>query len=318
MGNTIHALRAVCVSRKAPGGAPGAVASDAVETCLLRGAILDVPVCAVSTCERFEVYALGDVEALVNRPDVCAHDRYTGEHAAAHLFRVAAGLDSRLVGEPHILGQVRRAADLAESVGVLGSVLRGVFDRAIRCGKRARSESGLDRVTTGYADRAAARASAFLDGSRGDAIVIGTGAIAREVVAGLAADHQRRIVVAGRHAERTACFGETFGVRTTALDRLPDAMRAAAAVIAATSSPRTLVHARDVPAERRPLLIDLGMPGNIEASIAGRVGLDELAAGSCPAAPIVGHAEQIVRAHVERLVRRERRSEGVRSTERVR
>lgn len=269
------------------------------------------------TCERLEIYASGAIEhpadllraAGVHAPPAAVHTR-RGAQAIRHLLRVAAGLESRLVGEPHVLGQVRRAANAAREAGVIGDELTALFTAAVRCGRRVRSETSLGRAALTYASLAAERVVERLaDPSHARVAVIGSGAVAFEVGLDLHDRGVRDLTFVARHEGRTAVLAARLGAQSAPLADLRRVLRDVDAVITAISVQRPIVRAADLPRTPGALfVVDLGMPPNVEESAcaargAAYVGLDGLAPAQVPLSSIVEEAEDIVEDELERLTR---------------
>ena len=244
----------------------------------------------LSTCNRVEVYAevdkfhggVQDVsEALsavsgVPRDTLAAHLYVHYEDAAVqHLLAVACGLDSMVVGEGQILGQLRSGFRTAQAEGSTGRVLNELVRQALRVGKRAHSETGIDRAGQSLV-------SVGLDlaeGTVGDlagrtAMVVGAGSMAALAAATLQRRGAGRIIIANRtldHARRTA---EAVGGEALPLDRLRTGLRDADVVVTATGSVGTVVHADAVAAalalrDARPLFfLDLALPRDVDRSVA--------------------------------------------------
>jgi glutamyl-tRNA reductase len=198
--------------------------------------------------------------------------------AARHLLAVASGLESMVLGEPEILGQVRQAATLAETVGAEGAVLRRLLRAATAAGRRARQETALaaGAVSLGYATVELARnIFSSLDECR--VLVIGAGETARLAARALVERGARGIRVANRGAERRERFREEFpDAELLTFEQRLEAACTADLVVASTSAEEPVLTRRqlaDAMACRpsRPLLVvDLGVPRNVEPE-AGRV-----------------------------------------------
>lgn len=243
----------------------------------------------LSTCGRTEVYASGlhlsaltvairETLASVHPAGFAGYQaslyRLADREAAHHLFRVAAGLDSLLVGETEILGQVRRAVALARAEGSLDRLLGGTADRAVAAARRARSRSGLDRRR-----RTGAAVGAFAAGSA-RAVLVGSGEVAAEV-APILAGRVAELTVVSRTAARAAALAERVGARHAGLEELPGLLaKADLAVFAAAAQGPILTR---LPEREGPLtILDLGVPRNVEPALAAvpgvtLVGLDEVA-----------------------------------------
>jgi len=198
--------------------------------------------------------------------------------AAKHLLAVASGLESMVLGEPEILGQVRQASTLAETVGAEGAILRRLLRAAMASGKRARQETSLatGAVSLGYATVELARnIFSGLDDCR--ALLIGAGETGRLVARALVERGVRGIQVSNRGAERRERFRQEFpDAELLTFEERLEAVRSADLVVASTSAEEPVLTRRQLAeamASRpgRPLLVvDLGVPRNVEPE-AGRV-----------------------------------------------
>jgi glutamyl-tRNA reductase len=250
----------------------------------------------VSTCNRVEVYtaisrfhgAAGDVRRFM--ADLrglalgeFAHHLYDyyEERAVRHLFAVAAGVDSMVVGEAQILGQVREAFQAAQAERSVGPVLSALFNRAIKVGRRARSETGigagqLSTVTVGL--RVADGQLGGLAGRR--ALLVGAGSLARLAGRTLRQAGAGELVVANRTPAAGAALARELGGRAVPLDRVADELAAADLLIAATAGSTPTVTATTVAAalaRRGPaapgspagplVLLDLGVPRDVEPEV---------------------------------------------------
>jgi glutamyl-tRNA reductase len=249
----------------------------------------------VSTCNRVEVYAVVDgfhagladvVQVLARHSGVDSAALY--EHlyvhyasaAAEHLFRVAAGLDSMVVGESQILGQVRGAYSAAREVGTVGSTLHELVQQALRIGKRVQSETGLDKVGRSVVSEALADAEAALGGLTGRrALLVGAGAMGSLAAAALRRAGIGSVVVANRtraNAARLAGSLAEQGIpaRAVGLTDLLTEIAEADVVVSCTGSVGTVVEASMLDQRRTPLVIcDLGLPRDVAASVAELAGV---------------------------------------------
>jgi glutamyl-tRNA reductase len=258
----------------------------------------------LSTCNRVEVYAVVDAfhgglsaigQVLAERsgmtvPDLTkyAYVRYS-EAAVEHLFAVASGLDSAVVGEAQVLGQVRRAYASAESNHTVGRVLHELAQRALAVGKRVHSETGIDAAGASVVSVALGMADTKLGGLRGKtAVVVGAGAMGA-----LSATHLTRagidhVYVVNRslpRAQRLARKIRESGAAAEALsmENLATALADAHVVVSCTGAVRPVVSLADVhntlAASRRdetdrPLVIcDLGMPRDVDPAVSGLPGV---------------------------------------------
>ena len=214
--------------------------------------------CAVlATCNRVEVYAEvdrfhGSVEDLSrlliarageSRDEITPHLYvHYDEGAVAHVFSVAAGLDSMVVGESQVLGQVREALRTAQEASVVGPSLNAVFQQALRVGKRAHAETDIDRAApsmVGVAVDLVAPVLGELSGRR--ALIIGAGSMASLVVTTLATRGLTDVVVVNRTLERADRLAERVDGRGYSLERIETEMRGVDLVVSATAALSTVV-----------------------------------------------------------------------------
>ncbi len=262
---------------------------------LLRGPHVSEAV-LLSTCNRIEVVAvvdafhggLADVSAVLSRhagmplTELTEHVyvHYAGS-AVQHLFAVAAGLDSMVVGEAQILGQLRTAYAAADAAGTVGRALHELAQQALRVGKRVHASTGIDTAGASVVSEALADAAAELGGDLAGrrAVVVGAGAMGA-----LAAAHLRRagvaeVAVLNRSADRAERLAENTHAqgtpaRAAGLDSLVAELATADLMVACTGAVGTVVELDTVAAavaERagRPLAIcDLGLPRDVDARVA--------------------------------------------------
>jgi glutamyl-tRNA reductase len=243
---------------------------------------------AVSTCNRTELYlfAADAVEAeslalgvLAREADIRPTElveslyslRATG--AAQHLFRVAAGLDSMILGEVEIQGQVKRAYELALVEGATGPVLNRLFRGALAAGKRARSETAISQRGLSLPSVAVEVARRALgDLAEREVLVVGAGETAELTARALAARGVETVFIANRHHNRAIGLAQRFGGRAVRFDDLPARLGTADIVVSSTNSPHHIVEREELELvmgarDRRPLLVvDLAVPRDIEPS----------------------------------------------------
>ena len=257
----------------------------------------------VSTCHRVEIYADVDrfhagvtaiCELLARHCGISTGELtpylyvHYEDRAVGHLLAVACGLDSVVVGETQILGQVRSALKVAEEHGTLGRVLGDLGRLALRTGKRARTQTGIDRAGLSLLSVAVELAAASLGMPSGggpsgggplagrDVLVVGAGSMSALAVATAGRSGAASIVVANRtrsHAERLAAGTR---VTVTALADLPAALAAADVVISCTGAAGPVITRDMVSAagRRSPLVfLDLAMPRDVEPAVAGLPGV---------------------------------------------
>jgi len=240
---------------------------------------------AISTCNRTELYLVGEpafaeragLEQLAQlsgiEPAELARATYTPRNcdAARHLFRVTGGLESMVVGEHEIHGQVRRAFEHARETGTTGPLTSRLFAAALVTGKRVRAETGIARSHVSLSSVAVELAERLLGELRGrPVVIIGAGEMSELTAQALAARGVSTIFVANRHAARARSVAERFGGEVVGLDRLPEKLEAADIVLASTSSPHPIVEHEELEivmrarAHRPLLLIDIAVPRDID------------------------------------------------------
>jgi glutamyl-tRNA reductase len=247
-------------------------------------------VVAVSTCNRTELYVVVDdpVEAESTvlgmlakqaniQPTALAPAIYSHRNceAARHLYRVSSGLESMIIGEDQVQGQVRRAYDAALEHETTGPLTNHLFRAALATGKRVRTETAIGAGHLSLPSVSAMLAKEVLGDLQGRRVVIiGTGE-SSELAAGALSDAGARLVfVATRRRDRAVSLAARFAAQSVAFDELPGALVDAEMVVSATSSPHLLIEAEEleqVQAQRdgRPLLIiDLAVPRDVEAACA--------------------------------------------------
>ncbi len=241
----------------------------------------------LSTCNRSEIYLGADADAA----DACArfmseyhgiaHEAisphlfvHRGPDVARHLFRVAAGLDSMVVGEPQILGQVKEAYAKANASKATGALTNRLFTSAFSVGKRVRSETGLGEgaVSVSYAAISLAK-KIFGDLTGLDVLILGAGEMAKLTGVHLQAQRVRQLSLVSRTLSTAEALARRVGGRALPWDRLDKALAAADIVIAATGAPDpVLTRARVQDAMRRrrdrPLfVIDIAVPRDVEQEV---------------------------------------------------
>jgi glutamyl-tRNA reductase len=250
---------------------------------------------AISTCNRTEIYLvvadgvraeaelLGKLATRADiRPTELVEAVYSPRNcdAARQLYRVTAGLDSMIVGEAEVQGQVKRAYEAALAAGTTGPLTNRLFRAALQAGKRVRSETGLgDRrvsVSTVAVDLAR---DAVGDLTQRSVVIIGAGETAELTAQALATQGVRTIFVANRHADRARSLAERFGGRVGSLDELPARLEEVDVVVSSTASPHPIVGADELELvmrsrRGRPLvLIDIAVPRDIESACGDLAGV---------------------------------------------
>jgi glutamyl-tRNA reductase len=245
---------------------------------------------AISTCNRTEVYVVvtdavkaeGDLLGKLAtraaiRPTELVEVVYSPRNcdAARHLFRVTAGLESMIVGESEVQGQVRRAYEAALASGTTGPFTNRLFRAALATGKRVRSETAIGAARVSVSSVAVDAAREVVGDLHGrDVVIIGAGETAELTARALGEQGVTTLFVANRHADRARALAERFGGGVASLDELPDRMTAADIVVASTSSPHPIVGAEelrlvmDARGGRPLVLIDIAVPRDIEHACA--------------------------------------------------
>ncbi|GLY23587.1 glutamyl-tRNA reductase [Micromonospora sp. NBRC 101691] len=285
----------------------------------------------VSTCNRVEVYAavsgfhggLGDICAVLAEqagasPATLANHLYVHYDAAAvdHVFRVAAGLDSMVVGEAQILGQLRDAYHWAAGADSAGRLLHELMQQALRVGKRAHAETGIDRAGQSVVSAALNLAAEQLDGTLAGrpALIVGAGAMGALGVATLSRLGAGPLTVTNRGTDRAERLAESYGASAVPMTELADALSTVDIVVAATAATEPVLTEPVVRqalarrgAGRGPLvLLDLAVPRDVGPGVAELPGvevidIDRMAtvlAGG-PAATDAAAVDRIVTGEVE-------------------
>jgi glutamyl-tRNA reductase len=283
----------------------------------------------LSTCMRTEIYAVAarfhgavvDVRTFLaewsdTSPDDFADHLYTyyEDSAVGHLFKVASGLDSAVIGEGEILGQVKDAWHIARTEQAAGAVLSGLFRHAVEVGKRVRSETAISRGTTSVSSAAVAMAAEQLGSLEGKRVlVLGAGEMGEGVAQALASSvGGDGILVANRSRDRAERLAKRIGGRSVDFGALSATMQDVDVLLTSTGSPSVLIEADDlaeVMAARngRPLLIaDIAVPRDVAPSAASIPGVTLLDMDDLKAfaeAGLAGRRHEIVR--VEEIITEE-------------
>ena len=222
-----------------------------------------------------------------------------GRRAIAHLFRVAAGLDSMMVNDGQILDQLRAAGRQARKSGSSRAVLSPLFDSAVNAGTRART--ALRGAATSVAEFAVEQALKELGHAPHDVLLIGTGKMSR--IAGTLLENSRIHVVSGRSRLPQALTNGSL----VSWASIPEVLRKSELVVSATNHPGFSINAKDLSGRRRRVLVDLGFPRNIEPSVRSRPGvrlldLDDLAGmARTRGHPGTARAEKIIQEEASRF-----------------
>ncbi len=265
----------------ARGGLDQALASLAA-----RGIAREVVV--LSTCNRAEIYAAGDTEATADGLEQFFSDYHgvphaqiaehlysrRGPDAARHLFRVAAGLDSLVVGEPQILGQVKAAYATATELHHTGALTNRLFHSAFAVGKKVRTDTGLGEgaVSVSYAAIALAK-KIFRDLKGLNVLVLGAGEMAKLTAVHLQAQHVRQITIASRTLQTAQALAGHLNAVAVPWSELDPALTVADIVVTATGATEPVLTAARVEESMRhrrsrPLfVIDIALPRDVESEV---------------------------------------------------
>jgi len=243
----------------------------------------------LSTCNRVEVYAFGTdplpAASIVGffgefhgkKPAEFESYVYLveGEEAVRHAFRVAASLDSMVLGEPQILGQVKDAYEMAEEAGSLGSILNALRNRSLAAAKRARTETGIGQnaVSVSYVAVELAR-KIFGELKDRHVLLVGAGKMSELAARHLVRGGARATVLGGRTFARAEELAASLGGRAAPFESLRAELARSEIVISGTGAPGIVIRKEDVEAARsggrqRPLfLIDIAVPRDIDPAVA--------------------------------------------------
>lgn len=245
----------------------------------------------VHTCNRVEAFAWAapDVEPVGRPAAVQLARRWAGSDArtrhllrhgrvrvgrdvAEHAVRVASGLESQVLGDIHILGQVRRAYLLAQEQGAAGTHLHRLFDTALRAGKEVKTDTELMAGRRSVGEQAAAYAARQLEDREGvRCVVLGCGKTGRYAARGLRDEGIDDLVLVNRTAWRSRELADELGGRAADIEDLYREVAAADVAVVATSAGRHLLEAESLAEHReddRPLLVmDISMPRNVEEAV---------------------------------------------------
>ncbi len=242
----------------------------------------------LSTCNRTELYAVSSdagfadlemflseisgVSASVFRPHLYRH---RDVEVARHLFNVAAGLDSLVIGEPQILGQIVRALEVARGQNMAGPVLNRLFQAAIHAGKRARTETAISRNPASVSSLAASLAERVVHPiAEAQVVILGAGEMAELAVEALRKRGAQKVLVVNRTLERAQTLAQRWEAQAATFESLNAVLLAADILISSTGAPHILLSAEMIKSAmearaHRPLfLIDIAVPRDIDPDAA--------------------------------------------------
>ena len=240
----------------------------------------------ICTCNRTEIYlVVGDPVAaetavlgmLATRADIrpteLAEVIYSPRNcdAARQLYRVTSGLESMILGEAEIQGQVKRAYEAALAAGVTGPTINRLFNAALTTGKRVRSETAIGSTRVSAPSVAVDLARTVLgDLAERHVVIIGAGETSELTARALAEQGVSTVFVANRHADRALSLAQRFGGRVVGLENLPEQLEQADIVLSSTSSPHAIVGHDELALVARArggrplLLVDIAVPRDID------------------------------------------------------
>ncbi len=259
----------------------------------------------LSTCNRLEWYAVGSAEwdrmtllamlseaSQIELEELQAHSYYfTHEEAERHLFEVACGLQSLVLGEVQIQGQVAEALELAHRGNTAGPITSALFRAALVAGKRARSETGISRSAASVSHVAVQLArQLFPRLNEANVLLIGSGQMSELAARILCDNGARRLLIMNRTQDHAIDLAQRFGAEHRSFGELADALVEADVVLSSTSAPHAIItgdfmqRVMEQRAGRPLLLIDIALPRDIDPAVAALPGvhlynLDDLQAG---------------------------------------
>ncbi len=242
----------------------------------------------LSTCNRIEIYAISSQDIFseleiflseargINRDEFAPHlHHHKDMDAVRHLFNVAAGLDSLVIGEPQILGQVTRALELARGQNTAGPILNRFFQAAIHAGKRTRTETAISRNPASVSSLAASLAERVVHKiSEAQIVILGAGEMAELAVEALRKRGAQKILVINRTLQRAQTLAQRWDAQAATFENLHAALDSADILISSTGAPHTLISPAMVNetmqrrTDRPLVLIDIAVPRDIDPDVA--------------------------------------------------
>jgi glutamyl-tRNA reductase len=243
----------------------------------------------LSTCNRVEFYGVDADGTAADQVQTayCARQnfdpaefqririRLTGREAALHLFEVASGLDSQMLGENEIFGQVKEAYAVAQTVGTTGAILNRVFQKAFQAAKHVRTHTGISSGTVSVANVAVdLAANIFGSLAHSRVLVLGTGEIGEATARAFKSRGTADLAVAGRRAERAAEVASGLGAGTVQFEERDTHLANFDIVVCSTAAPTSVLSEAAIARamRKRPaqplLIIDLALPRDVESSAA--------------------------------------------------
>jgi len=238
----------------------------------------------LSTCNRVEIYGIAEAESEPSLVQALAGFHglepeslqghlylYWGEEAVRHLFRVASSLDSMVIGEAQILGQVKAAYALAVERRSVADFLNHLLEKAFKVAKRVRSETGLAKLSVSISSAAVAMAEKIFGSLEGRTVlIVGAGKMSELAARHLISSGVKKILLSNRSPERAEQMAERFKGSVLPFEKIQEGMIGSDIVITSTGSPQPILHRRDVESvmharRNRPLfLIDIAVPRDVD------------------------------------------------------
>src|SRR5215472_3328164 len=249
----------------------------------------------LSTCNRLELYTVcADVRrsresllgvlsetrqvALAELEAHCYH--YTGNEAVSHLFEVACGLHSLVLGEPQIQGQVAEALEVAQGGNFAGPIMSALFRAALVAGKRARSETGISRSAASVSHVAVALARKFFPNlNKACVLLVGSGEMSQLAARNLCDNGAQRLLIVNRTQEHAVDLAKRFGAIHRSFAELATSLAEADVVISSTLAPHAIITielAQEVMKQRDGrslLLIDIALPRDVDPAVGAFEGI---------------------------------------------
>jgi glutamyl-tRNA reductase len=254
--------------------------------CRLKVAGNLAEVVLLSTCNRVEIYGVtqkvnGNVHRLFQQlangaADFAPHLYIKqGAEAVQHLFSVASGLDSMVIGETEITGQVKQAYQAAQEAKLTGRVTNRLFQTALQAAKEIRTQTGIGRGATSVGSVAVELAERIFDRNLAEktVMIIGAGKMGEACVRHFTKKGARSVLVSNRSYDRALGLANEFGGRAIRFEECLQAMAEADIVVSSTGAPQTILHRDDVASvmhsrRNRPLfLVDIAVPRDIDAEV---------------------------------------------------
>ncbi len=234
----------------------------------------------ISTCNRTGIYALGGcVEPLarffmvykgIDHKTISRFEVYKGKDLVKHIFAVSAGLESQVIGEPQILGQVRRSYELARESGCIGPVFNELFQRAIRVGKKVRTLTSLGNKPMSFATISFDLISKYHKNlSEVRFIILGTGEMAENIIGIFKDRGLKNVYITSKSVERAKYVSQRLGVPYIDIKNISSHLREGDVLISATNTSENnyIIRFKDIPRDKRVLIIDLGLPRTVDPKI---------------------------------------------------